>query len=180
MPFGALATSLDKVDVYQLMKEAFSVANIQQFVKDVILQRLFQKGTTGSGEKLQTDISKEKGTQAYAPDTEFYKEEGFLIRDGRIVILGRQPINRVTLFSEGDLYNSFRTILRDDGFVTQFNWDNSKYYEDSGKGIFKNFQSSYSDEYEFYNDVESLTNEELDQVALKIYLVFEKKLDAIF
>jgi hypothetical protein len=168
MPFGVLATSLEKVDVYQLMKEAFSVANLQSFIKETIENRLFSKGTTGSGKKLQTDNSKRQNTKAYSLFTEYLRESKGL------------PINRVTLKDEGDLYESFKIFLRDDGFVTQFNWENSKYYEDTPKGIYVNFQSSYSNEYDFYNDVESLTNEELDQVALKIYLVFENKLDAIF
>jgi hypothetical protein len=167
MPFGVLATSLEKVDVYQLMKEAFSVANLQSFIKETIENRLFSKGTTGSGKKLQTDNSKRQNTKAYSLFTEYLRESKGL------------PINRVTLKDEGDLYESFKIFLRDDGFVTQFNWENQKYYQD-GNGIYDNFKLSYSNEYDFYNDVESLTNDELDMVALRIYNVFEKKLDAIF
>jgi len=163
MPIAALNKAIQSIDINKIMSDAFSAGNIQQYVKETILQRLRQEGITGSEKKLQTDKSRQQGTQAYSMFTEMLRESK-----------GKQT-SHVDLYSDGDLHKSFKVTLKEIGFVTEFNWTASKYDTE----IAANFTEMYADADEFYNDVESLTPDELDEIALRIYKQVENKLNEI-
>lgn len=162
MPFAALASALKTIDIDILMSEAFTAQNLQEWVKQTIRQRLLNDGITGGEKKLQTDRSKQQGTTAYSMLTE------------RLRGLKGKQTDHVDLFDEGDLHRSLKILIKQEGFETSFNWENSKYSSD----IFVNFTESYSNPEEFYNDVESLTPDELAEIGNKIYLYVEQKLNA--
>lgn len=161
MPFGALAQAFKSIDIDKLMSEAFSAQNLQEWVKQAVTQRLKDDGITPKG-KLQTDKSRQQGTGAYSMFTE-------RLREAR----GKQT-GHVDLFDEGDLHRSFKVLIKQEGFETSFNWDNPKYSTD----IYVNFQETYTSPEDFYNDVESLTDDELAEIGTKIKTYVEQKLNA--
>jgi hypothetical protein len=163
--FGELATAFKKIDLNTILNQIFSESIIQTWIKETVTGRLRDDGVTGSGKKLQTDRSKEQGTKAYAYFTEYLRDK-----------IGKQT-GHVDLIDTGSLHQSFKTIVKQKSFETFMNWNNQIY----DNPIYINFTQMYGTEDEFYNDVESLTDDEIDELLEnKVYPELIKRIDAIF
>jgi hypothetical protein len=161
--FGELATAFKKIDLNMVLNQIFSESIIQDWIKETVTGRLYDDGTTGSGKKLQPDRSKEQGTDAYSMFTESFGK--------------KRQYGHVDLFDTGTLHNSFKTIVKKASFETFMNWTNPIY----DNPIYINFTQMYATEDEFYNDVESLTDDEIDDLLEnKVYPELIKRIDAIF
>jgi hypothetical protein len=163
--FAALAQSLKKIEPLAILREIMTDANIQAWIKETVTNRLLGDGVTGSLKRLRTDRSFEQSTDAYSLFTMKRKQEK------------GQATEHVTLFDEGDLHKSFKITLKEWGWSQEMNFANSKYKSDP----FVNFTKQYSNSDEFYNDVESLTEDEMSEmISEKIYPLFLNRFDANF
>jgi len=99
-------------------------------------------------QKNGTNVSTDRGNP-YTPFTQRVKRSK------------GEPFNRVTLADDGDLYNSMQALVTKNQLELVANFDDSKY----DKGIFVNFQSTFSNKTEFRETVMSLTNEEIEKIV---------------
>jgi len=98
-------------------------------------------------QKNGTNVSTDRGNP-YTPFTQRVKRSK------------GEPFNRVTLADDGDLYNSMQALVTKNQLELVANFDDSKY----DKGIFVNFQSTFTSKKEFRETVMSLTDEEIKKL----------------
>jgi hypothetical protein len=149
--FHEIANSL-VFDFEKAAKEVFSIEEIQNYITDVITERLYNKGLTGSNQTLRTDMARNQNKKFYSINTT-------KIKKGK-----GQKTNNVTLKDTGDFHKSFDVKVSDDGFeIIADMWKDDKPISD-------NFRRMYRYEFEFENDITSLQPKELWKLLNKIVL----------
>ena len=155
------------IDSNLVLSRVFKQKKIQKAIIETIQNRLFQKGVTGTGAVLQTNKGRKRGSP-YAALTEQLKTEGVLLENSNRIVIGRQPTNRVTLFSKGELYNSMMVQIEKTQIEMVANFSNPKYFESSPLGIYKNFTDMFNGKEKFEESVMSLSPKEKNGILLYI------------
>ena len=160
--FASIGESLVSFDVEKVIFSFFNDKAVQSSIIRTIRKRLFKKGLEKDGKSITTD----KGNP-YARLTRRLKNRGVTFSEGKLVNTGVRPTNRVTLYSEGHLYASMVAEVKRNQIELVATFDDKKYFYDKkqeGKGIFYNFQNSYSNRKEFEAAVMSLTDKEIETI----------------
>ena len=141
--FESIGKSLVKFDFEKAIKSYFDNESIKKGIIQTLSDRLFKVGLQKNGSNVSTDRG-----NPYTRFTEKIKQET------------GSPINRVTLTGDGDLYDSMKAEVTKTQLLLVANFDNAKYEG----GIFKNFESTFTNKTEFRETVMSLTEKEIDKL----------------
>ena len=138
---GEISTAIDKIDTHKILIKVLKQSNIQNFIKDMIHDRIYSHGITGTGVKLKTD--KAKSGHVYSTFTETIKES---VGD---------PFNRVTLTDTGRMWDTLKILIKEHSFITELN------LQKGSDNVFDNFTNQFSSEKAFHDAVTSLSDNEM-------------------
>ena len=104
-----IATSFEKMNIEKSLIKVLKNDRTQLFIEEMIHDRIYSHGITGTGVKLRTD--KAKSGHYYSTFTEIIKD------------YVHEPINRVTLTDTGDFWRSLKVLIKQHSFITKANFE---------------------------------------------------------
>jgi len=169
--FKEVANQIGKIDIDRIIQNIMNYDFVQDFVKNIVQERLEETGIDSKGSKMRTDLSNHPkfGGQygAYAGTTEGLKKYGLTLdNEGKIIPSkqGVRPYKRVTLNQEGDFYKSWFVTAKKT-FVNI-----SAQFEKADGSIYENFTFSYSSFKEFETAILNMDEKEFEIFVKKIIL----------